>query len=299
MSDSRVLVVGATGLLGSAIARKLCDNGVPVRALGRSQERLNALRLPGAELVAVDMLDQQKLTEACRGVTQIVATATNNMGKGDRSPLKVDLTAYQNLCAAARNTGVKRLVYVSFRGVTPDEPVDIFRLKWHIQDVVRRSQVPYVIVSPSALTDIWVNEVIGGGLRKNGVAVIFGDGNRPQNYVAVDDVAEYAVKILARPEIVNEVIEIGGPSDLTLNEVAGLIERRLGTSGKRKHIPMFAMRFLPPIVRPFNEVAARLMTMGYYVATRSTPFPQWKKAADRLGVTPGTVEEFVQRMSKT
>ena len=61
-----------------------------------------------------------KLTDACRGIDQIVATANNNMGKGPTSPTRVDLSGYQNLCAAARNTGVRRLVYVSYRGVTQD-----------------------------------------------------------------------------------------------------------------------------------------------------------------------------------
>ena len=64
----------------------------------------------------MDLRDLSKLTEACRGVEQIVATANNNMGKGPTSPSRIDLSAYQNLCAAARNTGVRRLIYVSYQG---------------------------------------------------------------------------------------------------------------------------------------------------------------------------------------
>jgi len=292
-----VLVAGASGQLGRVIVQKLLATGVAVRALARNPAKLAPLGQAGAEVAAVDMLDLQKLTDACRGAGDIIATANNNMGKGATSPMRVDLTAYQNLCAAARNAGIRRIIFISFRGATSDEFVDIFRLKWLIEDAIKRSQMPYVILRPSAFTDIWVDELLAPGIRKKGVATIFGDGSHAANYISVNDVAEFAVRVVQRPEVVNEVIDIGGPSDKSLNDLASLLEKRFQSSGKRKHVPVAAMRLLPPIVRPFNEVAARLMTLGLYAATRSTPFPDWKRAADRFGVTPESVEDHVRQMA--
>jgi hypothetical protein len=62
-------------------------------------------------------------------------------------------------------------------------------------------------------------------------------------------------------------------------------------------VPVAALRLLPPIVKPFNEVAARLMTLGLYAATESTPFPGWKPSADRFGVAPRTVETYLDQMA--
>jgi len=293
----RVLVAGASGPLGGAIARKLLAAGVPVRALGRRADALAPLAAAGAEIAAVDLLDLTKLNEACRGIGQIVATATNNMGRGETSPGKIDLSAYQNLCAAARNAKVRRLVYVSFRGVEFDAPVDIFRIKWYIEDAIRRSGVPHVILRPSAFADIWVG-LIASEIAKKGSALIFGDGTRVSNYISEDDVAEFAVRVLAHEEIVNEAIEIGGPSNLSMNDLATLVERHVGKSGKRRHIPAVMMKLLPPLVRPFNEVAARLMTLGLYTATRGTPFPAWKAAADRFGFAPKTVEAYLETRAR-
>jgi len=293
MAESRVLVVGATGQLGQVITRKLLAGAVPVRALARNREKLEPLAKEGAEIAAVDLLDLAKLTETCRGVAQIVATANNAMGKGPTSPGRVDMTGYQNLCAAARNTGVRRIVYVSFRGATPDAPVDYFRLKWHIEDAIRRSQVPYVILRPTAFMETWIDGIMAAGIRKNGVTQIFGDGSAVSNYIAVDDVATFAIKVLERVDVVNEVIEIGGPSDISLNNLAALVEKRLGVPSKRKHIPVIAMKLLGPIVKPFNEVAARLMSIGLYAATKAEPFPQWRKPAERFGVSPRTVEDYI------
>ena len=294
MAESRVPVAGATGQLGRVIVRKLVASGTTVRALARNQEKLAALAT-GAEIAAVDLRDLRKLTDACRGVDQIVATANNNMGKGPTSPTRIDLGAYQNLCAAARNTGVRRLIYVSYRGVSQDAPVDIFRIKWYIEDAIRRSGVPHVMLRPTAFMDIWIDEIIAKGVREKGVATIFGDGTTIANYIAVDDVAEFAVKILARPEIVNGAVDAGGPSNVSQNQIATLLERRFKTSGKRRHVPVVAMR-LAPVVRPFNELAARLMTLGVYSATEARPFPGWKASADRFGVSPKTVEMYVEEM---
>jgi len=296
MNESRVLVVGATGQLGAVITRKLIAAGTPVRALARNADKL-AQFAPQAEVAAVDLRDVPRLTEACRGIDQIVATANNNMGKGATSPSKLDLPAYQNLCAAARNTRVRRLIYVSYRGVAQDAPVDIFRIKWYIEDAIRRSGVPHVMLRPTAFMDIWIDQLLVKDIREKGVGMIFGDGNTVANYIAVDDVAEFAVKILARPEVVNEAVDAGGPSNVSQNHLATLVERRLKSSGKRRHVPVFAMRLLPPLIRPFNEVAARLMTLGLYSATEARPFPEWRVSADRFGVAPRTVEAYVEQMA--
>ena len=296
MNESRVLVAGATGQLGRVITRKLVASGANVRALARNREAL-AQFAPDAEIAAVDLRDLAKLTEACRGVEQIVATANNNMGKGATGPTRIDLGAYQNLCAAARNTGVRRLTYVSYKGVSQDAVVDIFRVKWYIEDAIRRSGVPYVMLRPTAFMDIWIDQIVAKGIREKGVATIFGDGTSVTNYISVDDVAEFAVKILSRPDVVNEAVDAGGPSNLSQNDVATLVERRLQSSGKRRHVPVAALRLLPPVVRPFNELTARLMTLGLYRATEAVPFPGWKASADRFGVAPRTVESYVEQLA--
>ncbi len=298
MPESRVLVVGATGQLGSVIARKLLAAGVPVRAFARSAEKLAPLKAAGAEVVAGDLLNLSKITEACRGVGQIVSSANNNMGKGPTSPMKIDVGAYQNLLAAARNTGVRRLVYVSFRGITSGETVDIFRVKWYIEDAIRRSGIPHVMVRPTMFMDVWIDHVIAPDIRKKGVATVFGDGTTIGNYVAIEDVADYIVKILAREEVRNEIVDVGGPSDKAFNDVVTLVERQLGSKGKRRHMAVPLMSALMTVIRPFNELTARMISLGHYAATHPTPFPQWKANADRFGVAPRTLEEYVTHLKR-
>jgi nucleoside-diphosphate-sugar epimerase len=154
-----------------------------------------------------------------------------------------------------------------------------------------------VILRPTAFMDVWVDQLIADPIRKKGVATIFGPGTAQANYIAVDDVAEFVVRILAREEVVNEVIDIGGPSTMSMNDLTTLVEKHLGRGGRRRHIPVMMMTALPPVVRLFDEVTARMMTLGYY-ATRDRPFAGWKKSADRFGVQPRTVEEYISRVSR-
>lgn len=292
--SSPVLVVGATGQLGRVIVRKLLAAGRPVRALARSRDKLAALAAEGAEVVAADLLDLPRITDACRGTSDIVATANNNMGSGPTSPTRVDVQAYRNLCAAARSTDAGRLLFVSYRGASANESVDIFRVKWHIEEAIRASGVPYVILRPTAFMDVWVHDVLAPGIRKSGVATVFGDGGGLTNYIAVDDVAEFAVRIVAREEVRNEIVELGGPSDLSLEALVTLIAQWLGASGKRRHLPVAVMRTLIPLIRPFSETTARMISLGHYAATHRTPFPGWRVNAERFGVSPQTVEEYLR-----
>ena len=295
ITTPRVLVVGATGQLGRVVVGRLAASGTPVRALARNATRLAELQAE-AEIAAVDLADVPRLTEACRGVDQIVATANNNMGSGANSPTRIDLAAYQNLCAAARNTGVRRLIYVSYRGVDQDAPVDIFRLKWYIEDAIRRSGIPHVMLRPTAFMEIWIDQLLAKGIREKSLATIFGDGTRVANYIAVGDVAEFVVRILARAEVVNEAVEVGGPSNVTQEDLASLIEQRFNVKAKRRHVPIALMRLLPPIVRPFSELQARLMTLGLYSAVSAEPFHEWKVSADRFGLQPRSVEEYITQL---
>jgi uncharacterized protein YbjT (DUF2867 family) len=292
-ASQRVLVAGATGMLGGVIVRKLLMSRVPVRAIGRNREKLQQLEALGAETMVGDLLVPTVARRACRDVDQVCATANNVMGAGVNSPNRVDLPAYRNLCDAAKQEGVRRLVYVSARNTGPDSILDFFRLKRQLEGVVRDSGVPYVIVRPSAYMDVWAGVLFGDGEVKHPTATLFGDGRRIRNFIAVDDVADFVVAILASGDVCNEIVDIGGPSNVSLADFATLVERALAVPVKRRHIPVPVMRIGRLLLRPFNERVSRMMTMGYWSTLEDLPYDDWTIAARRFGLAPRSLEAFV------
>lgn len=295
MAD-RILVAGASGLLGGLAARKLLQRGFAVRSLTRNRGRLADLARAGAEVVQGDLLAPDSLARACEGVDQVFSTANSFMGSGASSPTRVDVPAYRNLLEACRRAGgVRRLVHTSAYGIAPDSSVDYFRVKAAIDQLIQASDLPWVLLRPAAFLDVWISMPLADA-RAGRPVRLFGDGRRVANYIAAEDVAEFAVRVLERPEVVREAIDLGGPSTLSQNGLVDLIERSLGRTVPRRHAALPVLRIGSVALRPFNEVLARLMAMGVWSAQEDRPLDHWRQAAARFGVEPMTAETFLSRL---
>lgn len=122
----RVLVTGATGFLGSHVARALAQRGDTLRILRRSGSPLTLLDGLDFEQALGDILDPSSLRPACRQVDAIVHCAAQMKGKGDlASRLLSHVEGTRFLLEAARETGVRRFVYtssVAALGLPPHRP---------------------------------------------------------------------------------------------------------------------------------------------------------------------------------
>ena len=118
-----VLVVGATGFLGTEICRRIAEKGMPLRALVRESSdpaRVEALGELGAEILTGDLRDRASLDRACAGAGIVFSTATSIIREGEISA--VDEAGQLNLVDAAREARVERFVYISFEGLGTGAP---------------------------------------------------------------------------------------------------------------------------------------------------------------------------------
>lgn len=268
-----ILVAGGTGILGSAIVRRLLDAGRGVRILTRDPTRAAALAARGAEVAVGRLEDRASLDRALQGVTHVITTANAFMER-DRSALaRTDEGGNRNLIDAARDAGVRRFVFTSALIGQEFAQVDYFAAKLRTEAYLRSSGLPYTILRPAAFMEIWA-QIIGGPILEQGTVQIFGDGRNPINFVAVDDVAAIAVLALDDPRAENTEVDIVGPENLTLLEVAAIFDRIRGEPSRKRHIPVVMMRILPTLVAPFNPVFARQVRLGRLIATvRQTADP--------------------------
>lgn len=291
-----ILVAGGTGTLGSAIVDRLVAQRRAVRVLTRNPAR--AARWAGSvEAVQGDLRDAPSLQRACAGATHVMTTANAFIGRGAESVSAVDEQGNRHLIDAAKAAGVRQFVFTSALLPETYRRIDYFAAKFATEDYLRASGLVWTILRPTAFMDTWA-ALIGAPLVTSGKTTIFGAGATPANFVAVDNVAGVAVLTIDDPRAVNAVVEVVGPENLTLDQVADVFERVTGRTGKRTYMPVPVMRVLGTLARPFNPVFARQVQAGALMATTPTPADPARMLA-RYPVELMTLEQWVRKRYAT
>ncbi len=288
-----ILIVGASGRLGGTIAKRLLAQGKAVRLMTRTPSNLVHLKQQGAEVVSGDLRNPASLLSACEGVEQVLAAAHALTGKGDNNPQTVDDAGNRQLIDTARAAGVKHFVFLSILGASPDAPVEFFRIKYHTEEYLRASGLSFTIIRPSAFMDLWA-QLIGLPILEQGKTTIFGRGNNPINFVAVEDVARFVCIAFENSRTRNEVIEVGGPENLTLNQVAETFERVSGRQAKKRHIPLPMMRAMSILMQPINPALSRQIRLGVFMDTANLCY-DITEMSRTFGVQLTTMEDVAHR----
>lgn len=292
-----ILVVGATGRLGGAIALKLLAQGREVRVLLRRNSPAAELAkkglatLPevllaaGAQPVYGDLKDRASLDAACQGIHTVITTANSVLRTGDDDPQTVDLEGNYNLIDAAASAGVKQFIFVSALGASPDHPAPFLAAKGKSEAHLRNSGMEYTILAPTAYMEVWPAMVVGIPVAMGNPVTLMGEGRSRQSFISAGDVANYAVAAVDNPAAANQYLAIGGPEALSYRGVVAIYERVLGRSIPVNHVaPGEPMPGLPP------SMSAMLAGMDFDIILDST------ETARRFGVRQTTLEEVVRSM---
>jgi uncharacterized protein YbjT (DUF2867 family) len=288
-----ILLVGGSGRLGSIVAQRLLAQGKTVRVMTRTPSSLAYLQQQGAEVVHGDLRDPVSLLRACQGVEQVVAAAHALVGKGDNNPQTVDDVGNRQLIDAAKATGVQHVMFVSVQGASPDSPLEFFRIKYRTEEYLRASSLHFTILRCSAFMDLWA-QLIGQPILEQGRTTIFGRGNNPINFVAVEDVAQFVSIALDDPRARNQMIEVGGPANLSFNQMAATFEHASGHQAKKRHVPLPMMRIMSLLMQPVNPALSRQIRAGIYMDTAQLCYDMTETARS-FGVQLTPLEEIVRR----
>src|SRR6478672_7798948 len=109
----KILVTGATGKVGSRLAKRLAKRGHDVRALVRDEARAKDLRDAGLDLEVGDLLEVDSLAPAVRGVDAVVHCAAFFRGATPEQAHAVNDLGTQHLANATAAASVKRFVFLS------------------------------------------------------------------------------------------------------------------------------------------------------------------------------------------
>jgi dihydroflavonol-4-reductase len=305
------LVTGATGFVGSAVARALLARGATLRLLVRPGGDRSNLQGVQAELVEGDLRDPASLVRAVSGCRQLVHVAADyRIWVPDAEHmLRANVAGTEALMRAGLQAGVERIVYcssVAALGLTKDgspadetTPVDesaiagIYkRSKYRAEQVVlrmvREDGLPAVIVNPAApvgprdIKPTPTGRMIADAARGRMPAYL----RTGLDVVHVEDVADGHVQALERGRIGERYI-LGG-ENLMLPDILRLVDDASGRPRRRVALPLAAMWPVALAAEAVARASGRepLVTRDHLRMARKLMFFSHAKAARELGYAP-------------
>ncbi|MFN8385229.1 MAG: SDR family oxidoreductase [Anaerolineales bacterium] len=261
-----ILIVGATSQPGRRLIPLLVERDYKVCALTRDACKLESVRSSGIEVFEGDIRQPDTLFRACEGAEAVVSSVTAVAGGGENNVHTVDEAGIRALMETAQKSGVKRFVFVSAYGAAQNHPVDFFRMKFAAEEYLKSLNMNYTILRPTAFMESWCAR-IGAQVMNDQPVTIFGNGKNPIGFISAEDVAKFILLSLEDPRLLNQTLTIGGPQNLTFDEVAAVYERLLNKQVERRYSPAWVLKLLSGLYQPFDETKARFMAMRLDLAT--------------------------------
>lgn len=260
-NPSTIFVAGATGFLGSEICRQLIEKNKKVKGLVRATSDVNKiaqLKESGVEIAEADLKDKASLKNALQGVSAIISTVSSTFSRQQGDSIQtVDDEGQINLINAAVDAGISQFIYVSFCSMADEFPLQTAKRK--VEKHLAESDLNYTILQPTFFMEAWLSPALGFDYP-NAKATVYGEGKNRISWIAIKDVASFAVASLNNPATKNKSIELGGPTALSPLEVVNIFEESHGKKFDLQFVPEEALRAQKDAAPdPLSESFAALM----------------------------------------
>jgi uncharacterized protein YbjT (DUF2867 family) len=272
-----LVITGATGNIGSKLAELLLAGGRKVRVIGRSVERLAGLAKQGAEPAAGDLGDAAFLTRAFSGADAVFVMIPPNYAAED-------FRAYQkrigeSIITAVRQSGVKYAVNLSSQGAElPAGTGPIVGLHDQEERLNGLDGVNVLHLRPTYfMENLLVNISL---IQKMGIMGSAVRGDFRFAMIATKDIAEYAAARMVKRDFVGKTVrDLLGQRDISLDEAAAVIGRKLGMPGLRyatfpyedAEKAMIGMGITPDLSRLYIEMSKALNDGRFAVGIPRAP----------------------------
>jgi uncharacterized protein YbjT (DUF2867 family) len=293
-----ILVTGGTGFVGSHLIGKMSEAGLAVRALVRDLAKARALKEQGVEVVAGDISDKAALEKAAQGAERIIHLVGIIQEASGATFKSVHVDGTRNLLEAAKKAGVRHFFYQSALGSRPGAKSEYHKTKWEAEELVRASGIPSTILRPSL--------IYGSGdqftlrlaelIKLSPVLPVIGSGKAKVQPISIDDVVSCIVKAVTCDSCLNEIYEIGGPEQLTYEEVTRAIAEILGIRRPVVHLPLF---FIKSAARLFETTLPKPpVTMDQLIMIQEDNVCGMRDIRDAFGIEPVRFSEGLKKFMR-
>ncbi|NLC12709.1 MAG: NAD-dependent epimerase/dehydratase family protein [Chloroflexi bacterium] len=270
-----ILVTGSTGFIGNNFVRKLDDNSFDYRLLLSPGSTDGGLpRGKNYDLVMSSMDDSGGLRAAFNQVDIVF-----HLAGVEQAGLKANLSQFEirnleTLTEIAKQVGVKRFYYISHLGADKNSAYGLLKAKGLGEEVVKKSGLPYTIFRTSWLFgegDHFTQSIARLLKRFLGFFFLPGEGQVLLQPLWIDDFVTALLWSMDMPETINQVIEIGGPEQLSYREIAQLVGQALGKNPKFLNISPVQYSFLTQMIENnMKNPPINVYWMDYLAENRTT-----------------------------
>ena len=271
-----LLLTGATGLVGSAVLRRLTVRGEPVRCLVRDARRLGAERVR-VQLAIGDLADPASWRHALRGVQTVVHLAATERDQPRATIEEIDGLAALRLLRAAERAGAERFLWLTPLGASPHHRSRVHRAKALAEQAVAASGLHTTTLAGSIV-------YAPGDRRLLPVVPLMGTGAARTQPIGADDVADCVLRAL--DDGAGGRYELAGPDVLDHADVARLALRAAHRRRRLLPVPTTVAR---PLLRAHEALAGPTAFATWDEAellTAEMLTPAGTRDAERLGVHP-------------
>jgi len=245
-NSQTVMLAGATGYLGSYIAKALVEENFNAKLIARSTKNLKSFERDTVKTIHAEVTKPETLKGICEGVTTVISTVGITRQKDGLTYMDVDYQANLNLLNEAKRAGVKKIIYVSAINGNKYRHLKIFEAKEKFVDALRNSGLEYVIIRPNGFFSDMKDFL---DMAKRGKIYLFGNGEQKFNPIHGEDLAIVCLQAIKSTS--NEII-VGGPDILTLNEIGEMALDAHQKPIKIIHLPDWVRKFVIWTVRTFT-----------------------------------------------
>lgn len=269
-----ILVTGGTGFVGRFLVEQLIASGKQVRILLRpSKKTPNLPKGIAVEAAVCSLQDERGLRAAMRGVDEVFHLAGTERHSSRAELQNVDIHGTQHLAAAAAQSDVRRILFLSHIGAERSSAYPVLKAKAMAENAIVNSGVPYTILRSAVIFgpgDQFTTNLARLLRLSPGIFLIPGDGSSLLQPVWIQDAVSCLLTALEGEQFANQIISIGGLETLTFRQILDQVMVSTGIRRKLVSTSPANMRILALFMDMFTNFPVSIFWLDYLSVDRTT-----------------------------
>lgn len=269
----KIIIPGGAGFVGKNLIRVMMANGfnpADLTIIDKDEMNLNFVKNLGAKTVLADLAETGTWFDNFYGQDLIIGLQAQISGPTIEPFIRNNVTATQNIIAAAKKFGVKKIIYFSSAAVLSIRQDFYAQTKKEGEGLVKNSGLDCVAIQPSLMYGPLDNKNIGWLIKfisRSPVFPIPGNGRYPRQPIYIDDMAQLVISFIKHFPVENKVYSINGQRIIDFREIIGTVIKEMGGLRTAIYLPLPIFLFLLKIYdilfkSPFTPDQIKSLTSG-------------------------------------